>query len=86
MSGMPANANVNFRKVISHPEMTRPDGKTSKGYETAISYRSSATGTATAVEGYGFDYPYEIVTGQWRFQLWYSDQKLVDEIYEVVQP
>jgi len=87
VTGLPAMTNVNFRKVVTYPAMLRPDGTISKGYEINLSYKTSADGIVDkAIEGYGFDHPYELVTGKWNFEIWYGDHKLTEQVYYVVKP
>jgi Domain of unknown function (DUF3859) len=85
VSGLPGNTRITFRKVVTHPEMHKPDGTTSKGYVVDQNYTTSAEGVVTGVEGYGLDLPYELVTGKWRFEIWYGDHKLAEEEYTVVK-
>jgi hypothetical protein len=87
MTGLPPMTNVSFRKVVTYPAMHLPDGTISKNYETIITFTTSAEGTVTnKVAGYGFDHPFELVTGKWRFELWYGDHKLTEQVFDVVMP
>ena len=85
VTGLPASTTVNFRKIVAFPPMRKPDGTVTKGYERTVSYKTDAEGAVTnAIEGYGFDYPYEIVPGEWRFELWYGDRKVTEQVFDVV--
>jgi hypothetical protein len=87
VSGLPANSTVKFRKIVTHPEIRKPDGTTSKGYVTFLDNTTSAEGKLSdQVTGYGFDHPYELVTGKWRIELWYGETKLAEKTYTVVKP
>ena len=85
VSGLPGNTRITLRKVVTHPEIHKPDGTVSKGYVVNIGYTTSAEGELTGVEGYGLDLPYEIVTGKWRFEIWYGDHKLAEEEFNLVK-
>ena len=87
VSGLPASADVNLRKIVSFPPMSKPDGTVTKGYERTLAYKTNAEGAITnGLEGYGFDYPYEMVQGQWRIEMWYGNVRLTDQVFNVVAP
>ena len=39
-----------------------------------------------SMDGFGFDYEYELVPGKWTFQIYYKDQKLLEKTFNVYQP
>lgn len=85
VSGLPASATINLRDVYSYPAIQKPDGTVSRGLENSSSRKTSPEGVLTVFIGYGFDQPFELVTGKWRFEVWYGDQKLAEQEYNVVK-
>ena len=76
---------VELRKVLIHPVMTLPDGSTSTGWDRTFRGRTSV-GQVIASDGYAFNEDYELVAGDWTFQIWYRDQMLVEQKFAVYQP
>jgi hypothetical protein len=76
---------MELRKVLIHPEMTLPDGSTTTGYDRPFKGKVEAQ-AVTGFDGYGFHEDYELVEGDWIFQVWYQDQKLVERKFYTVQP
>ena len=76
---------VELRKVLVHPEMTLPDGSTATGSDRVIKGRTSA-GQVTGFDGYAFNEDYELVEGEWTFQIWYEDQMLVEQTFTMYWP
>ena len=76
---------MKLRKVLIHPEMTLPDGSTTTGYDRPFKGRV-VTQQVMVFDGYGFHEDYELVEGDWIFQIWYQDQKLVERKFVSVQP
>jgi hypothetical protein len=66
-----------LKRVLIHPEMTLPDG--SKVSRSERKFRKRAThGIVTAIDAYALSDDYELVEGDWVFQLWYQDKMLVE--------
>lgn len=84
--GLPANQTVGFSKVVSHPPMTPPGGAEKRGYKIEDNWQTSPNGTAKGITGYGFDHDYEMVPGEWKFELWYANQKLLEKTFTVYRP
>ena len=76
---------VELRKVLVHPEMTLPDGSTATGSDRVIKGRTSA-GQVIGFDGYAFNEDYELVEGEWIFQIWYQDQMLVEQTFTTYWP
>ena len=76
---------VDIRKVLIHPEMTLPDGMTSTGWDRTVKGRTSV-GQVIAFDGYVFSEDYELVEGDWIFQIWFGDQKMVEQTFTTYQP
>jgi len=74
-----------LRKVLIHPEMILPDGSKSTGWDRSFKGRVE-TQQVIGFDGYAFNEDYELVEGDWIFQVWYQDQKLVERKFVTVQP
>ena len=61
-------AYVDLRRVLKHPEMTLPDGSVSTGSDYMIKGRVSVN-QVIAYTGYGLDEDYELVEGDWVFEI-----------------
>lgn len=69
---------VDLRRVLKHPEMTLPDGTVSSGSDYMIKGKVSVN-QVIAYTGYGFDEDYELLEGEWIFQIWLEDRKLIEQ-------
>jgi hypothetical protein len=69
---------VDIRKVLIHPEMTLPNGSVSTGWDRVVRARTSIS-QVIAFDGYTFSEDYELVEGDWVFQIWFKDQLLVEQ-------
>ena len=76
---------VELRKVLVHPVMTLLDGSTSTGWDRIARGRTSA-GQVIAFDGYAFHEDYELVEGDWTFQIWFGDKKLVEQKFTAYKP
>ena len=76
---------VDLRKVLIHPVMILPDGSTSTGWDRTVRGRTSV-GQVIAFDGYVFSEDYELVAGDWTFQIWFGDQKMVEQTFTTYQP
>ena len=76
---------ADLRRVLMHPAMTLPDGSISTGSDYMIKGKVSA-GQAIGYTGYGFDEDYELVEGDWIFEIWYRDRKLVEQTFTTYRP
>ena len=77
--------NVDFKQVLRHPAMTLPDGSVSTGADIPFKGKVSANQSIGYI-GYGFDENYELVEGDWVFELWYQDKKMVEQIFTTYWP
>jgi hypothetical protein len=59
---------VEVTKITRHPTMTKPDGKTSKGFTTTEKQRVK-DGRLTGWTGYSLDHDFELVTGEWEIEM-----------------
>ncbi len=78
-------AYVELRRVLKHPKMIRPDGSISTGSEFMIK-RKVRSNQVLAYTGYGFNRDYEMVAGEWVFQIWYKDRKLIEQKFTTYRP
>ncbi|WP_455204889.1 DUF3859 domain-containing protein [Kaarinaea lacus] len=84
ISGFPRDeVAVNLKLVVTHPEVTRPNGTKVSGYSYPVAM-DVAGGTITNQTGYKFDRDYELVEGQWSFQYWLDDQMIVEQTFNTV--
>ncbi|WP_455375159.1 DUF3859 domain-containing protein [Kaarinaea lacus] len=74
---------VQLKLVVSHPEITRPNGSTSKGYSYPVLLEVN-NGVIDNHSGYSIDHEYEMVEGDWTFEYWYNDQKLLSHSFKTV--
>ena len=74
-----------LRSVLIHPEMTLPDGSRSSGWDRSVKGIVKSQ-QVLGFDGYAFNEDYELVEGDWIFQVWYQDQKLIERKFVSVQP
>lgn len=71
---------VKLRRVLIHPPMTLPDGSVTTGSDYKITGKVSA-GQVIAYTGYGLNEEYEMIEGDWTFQIWYQDKKVIEKTF-----
>lgn len=76
---------VDFKQVLRHPEMTLPDGSVSTGADIPFKGKVSVNQSIGYI-GYGFDEDYELVEGDWVFEVWYRDKKMVKQKFTTYWP
>ena len=76
---------MELRKVLIHPEMTLPDGSKTTGWDRIFKGRVE-TQQVMGFDGYAFNEDYELVEGDWTFQIWYKDKKLIERKFVSVRP
>lgn len=81
----PDKSRADLRRVLIHPEMTLPDGSKVSRSERAIRKRTTH-GIVTALVGYALREDYELVEGDWTFQIWYGDDLLVEQTFTTYRP
>ena len=74
---------MDLRSVLIHPEMTLPDGSTSTGWDRPVRGIVKSQ-QVLGFDGYAFNEDYELVEGDWIFQVWYKDRKLVERKFVTV--
>ena len=76
---------IDLRRVLIHPPMTLPDGTVSTGSDYNIKGHVSI-GQVIAYTGYGLNEDYEMVEGDWLFQIWFGDALLVEQTFTTYWP
>jgi hypothetical protein len=74
---------VQLKLVVTHPEITRDNGSKSSGYSYPVLLDVN-NGVIENRSGYSIDHDYEMVEGEWAFELWYYNQKLVSQTFHTV--
>ena len=78
LSNIPVKGYVELRRVLQHPAFTRPDGTVTTGSNYTIKKKVERN-EVFAYDVYGLNETYEMVAGEWIFQIWYQDRKLVEQ-------
>ena len=81
----PDKSRADLRRILIHPEMIMPDGSKVSRSERTIRKRTTH-GIVTALDGYALSEDYELVEGDWIFQLWYKDDLLVEQTFTTYWP
>lgn len=76
---------LDLRRVLKHPEMTLPDGSTTTGSDYMIREKVSVR-HVIAYTGYGLNEDYEMVEGDWTFEIWLDDRKLIEQAFTTYWP
>lgn len=74
-----------LKRVLIHPEMILPDGSTVSRSERTIN-KHATHGIVTSIDAYAFSEEYELVEGEWIFQLWYHENMLVEQKFIAFEP
>jgi hypothetical protein len=78
----PRGQKLKIRSVIRFPEpgLQNPRGHL---YEESVERRSITIGD-NILHGYGFDEPWEVVPGDWVFEIWHKDARIIRKTFTVV--
>ena len=76
---------ADLRRVLKHPPMTLPDGSVSTGSDYMIKGKVSSS-QAIGYTGYGLDEDYEMVEGDWIFEIWFQDNKMIEQTFTTYWP
>jgi hypothetical protein len=76
---------IDLRRVLKHPEMKLPDGRVATGSDYTLKQRVSVN-QAIGYTGYGLDQDYELVEGDWVFEIWYQDKKMIEQTFTTYWP
>lgn len=63
--------------IVTHPSIRKPDGTVSTGFKFKEKV-PVADGTAKGFTGYSFDHDYELVQGEWKFEFWVREGKILE--------
>jgi hypothetical protein len=69
---------VSLRRVLKHPPFNLPDGTVNTGSDFTITKRVERN-EVFAYDVYALNEDYEMVDGEWTFQIWYGDQLLLEQ-------
>lgn len=78
-------AYVDIRRVLKHPEMKLPDGSVSTGSDYMMKGKVSSN-QLIVFTGYGLDEDYELVEGDWIFEIWYEGKKMIEQKFTTYWP
>ena len=78
-------AYIDLRRVLKHPEMKLPDGSVATGSDYMLKQRVSVN-QAIGYTGYGLDEDYELVEGDWVFEIWYQGEKVIEQKFTTYWP
>lgn len=84
LSNLPGRM-VKLRRVLKHPEFRLPDGTTSTGSDFMIN-KKPERGEVFAFDTYALNEDYEMVEGEWVFQIWFEDKMLVEQMFITYWP
>jgi hypothetical protein len=76
---------IELRRVLRHPEMKLPNGNIATGSDYMLRQRVSVN-QAIGYTGYGLDEDYELVEGDWVFEIWYQDKKMIEKKFTTYWP
>lgn len=78
-------AYINLRRVLKHPKMILPDGSVTTGSDFEVKRRVN-NNHVIVYTGYGFDEDYELVEGDWVYEVWIGEKKLVEQKFTTYWP
>jgi hypothetical protein len=76
---------IDLRRVLKHPEMKLPDGSVATGSDYNLKQKVSVN-QAIGYTGYGLDEDYELVEGDWVFEIWYQGEKMIEQKFTTYWP
>lgn len=85
ISNMPVQDGiVEITKIARHPRITKPDGTTADGF-MFVEKQYVQGGRVVGWTGYGFDHDYELVTGEWVFEMQFDGKTICTQKFTVVK-
>ena len=85
ISNVPApDGVVEVTKIAKHPRISKPDGTTAVGF-TSVEKQFVHAGMVVGFTGYGFDHDYELVAGNWEFEMQYEGKTICTQKFTVVK-
>jgi hypothetical protein len=85
LSNLPDTHSVQLRRVLKHPEFRLPDGSVSSGSDYTI-HRRVEHNEVFGYDVYALNEDYEMVDGEWTFQIWFDDKLLVEQEFTTFWP
>lgn len=85
LSNLPDTRTVKLRRILKHPEFKLPDGTTSTGSDFTIN-KKPERGEVFAYDAYALNEDYEMVEGDWTFQIWFGGSKLIEQTFTTYWP
>lgn len=76
---------IDLRRVFKHPAMTLPDGSVTTGSDFTMKGKVSVNQVIGYI-GHGLDRDYELVEGDWIFEIWHQDKKLIEQKFTTYWP
>lgn len=76
------NGTIELKQHVTHPEMTRSDGSKISSY-TMPAFVKVTGGHGEGCIGYGLNYPFEVVPGNWKFELSLGDNLILQQGFVV---
>ncbi|MGA2279194.1 MAG: DUF3859 domain-containing protein [Verrucomicrobiota bacterium] len=85
VSGLPQQLGdkAEIEAVWTYPPMVKPDGSISKGFSAADLSRINTDGGVRGWVGYRFEKDFELVSGEWKFELRYEGKTLAKQSFTV---
>jgi len=71
--------------VVTHPKMTKPDGRLSTGYRSVLNLPLNE-GEVEDKTGYRINEAFEMVEGDWRFEYRFMNKTLIEHKFTTYQP
>ena len=68
---------VDVMIIVTHPPIQKPDGSVSNGFKFKERI-PVVDGKARGFTGYSFDHDYELAPGEWKFEFWVREGKILE--------
>lgn len=85
LSHLPGKGKIKLRRVLKHPPFHLPDGRVTTGSDFLI-IRKMERGEVFGYYAYALNEDYEMVEGEWVFQIWYKGKRLVEQKFTTYIP
>ena len=85
VSGVPASAIVELRRVLRYPA-PGASTPTSKSLIPTDEIEVQCAAGTECITGYGLDQPWEVIPGRWTFEFWSGDRLLAEQSFTVLRP
>ncbi len=85
LSNLPDIRFAKLRRVLVHPPITLPDGSVTTGSDYTITQKVERN-EVFAFDAYALNEDYEMVEGEWIFQIWFQDAMLVEQRFTTYRP